>query len=452
MMKQDAVKQYLVCINGGSGVVFQPSDENYSYVLTCKHVFEDLEKYNGVIQLHYYDKEANAYTPHTHIKPDEGISYFPHRGRDIAILKVPRLPVCMNLLRMEDLEKYQDKASLFGFPEKRRRHDKAIAEWLREDPSIHFLGGNGTGMREGQLRDNASWDELRGQSGGGIFCMDDSTVGLMGIQNKVPAREETLGRIHFTPLVFFDEIVAASEGKLEPIYPCYIKSFRFLLDDVFKLKGIGLLSRQAVEDITGILQVKAKEVSLSDLTPGFIKDYFKGNELLLEGQEAGSLNKRGIWAMWMELLTILNIVKSKAPSQMDCGEIFNQVRLFYSDVEEDFWVAHLDQLATANYVGLNDNGLVLVASRVPAGDDSHELDLEKIPTINQLRKAHELHEMGKIGLDIGSGNSFPFERYRFKNISAFKENPIVKGYKQFDNMSLNQKLEHLKKVYEQLLA
>lgn len=37
-MTKDNIKEYIVCINGGSGVIFQPMDEKYSYILTAKEV------------------------------------------------------------------------------------------------------------------------------------------------------------------------------------------------------------------------------------------------------------------------------------------------------------------------------------------------------------------------------------------------------------------------------
>jgi hypothetical protein len=42
MMTIDDITEYVACVNGGSGVIFQPVDEKYTYILTAKHVFDDI--------------------------------------------------------------------------------------------------------------------------------------------------------------------------------------------------------------------------------------------------------------------------------------------------------------------------------------------------------------------------------------------------------------------------
>jgi hypothetical protein len=446
-MRKDDIKKYLVCINGGSGVIYQPSDINFSYILTAKHVFADIEKYENQVRIHRYDVGTNDFVEVIPFQLQEGTNYFPHEVTDIAILRIARLPNCNNLLRIDDFEKFEGKATLFGFPGTRRAEENYL-DSIREDPGIKFSINKTKGLREGILPDNARWEELKGQSGGGIFCLDGDCIGVMGIQNRVPNKNEVMGRFEFSPLSSFDELIVATNGVLEPIYPYYLKNFTFLLGDVFRIKA-GLGSEELGPTVTQILVSKAKAVANSDLTPMFIKDFFKGKELLLNDQSKGELNKRRIWAMWMELLTLLNIVKNTAHSQRDIESVFKYVRLFYSDIDEDFWINHLDDLARADYSGLQQDGLVVVCSKVPAVK-FHELDLKSVPIdIARLKKVHELHKME---VNIDSANDFPFDKFRFANISAFKEGPVVDNFKQFDNMSPDQILSHLKTLYERLIT
>ena len=89
-MNQDDIKKYIVCINGGSGVIFQPMDIKYSYILTAKHVFDDIdtELYNNLVTIHFFNAITDTYE--TAKPPFEliiGENYFPHSddGIDIAI-------------------------------------------------------------------------------------------------------------------------------------------------------------------------------------------------------------------------------------------------------------------------------------------------------------------------------------------------------------------------------
>ena len=88
-MNKDDIKKYIVCINGGSGVIFQPMDASSTYILTAKHVFEDIDTgFAGTVKIEYYEVATAGFkevTPFA-LKPD--VNYFPHpvEGTDIALL------------------------------------------------------------------------------------------------------------------------------------------------------------------------------------------------------------------------------------------------------------------------------------------------------------------------------------------------------------------------------
>ena len=448
-MQKDNIKKYLVCINGGSGVIFQPADANYTYILTCNHVFNDigLPVYNNLVHIHRYDEATNEFIEMLPFALEPNTNYFPDAAKDIAILKIVRLPGAADLLRLDDFDRYKKGISLYGFPDTRRQKVNFLDK-IREDPDLSISIEKGNGMREAKIPDNADYDELVGQSGGGLFCLEGDYIGLLGIQNRVPSREESMGRIEFTPLSSFDEIVNTSANALECIYPFYLKNFEFLISDIFKIP-MGMQSQEAGEAITKVLCAKAKLVAESDLTPRRIQEYLKEKLMLVNGQEKEDLDKRKIWSIWLELLTILNIAKEKSHRTADFDSIFSKVRLFYSDINEDFWLNHLSDLVKSDYSGLETDGLVVVATNVSAVD-FHVLYPKNIPAnIKQLRKEHEDHQMG---MNIDNANDFPFDKFRFANISAFKEDPVLNRYGEFAGMNIGQVLTHLKSLYVELIT
>lgn len=447
-MKKDAIKNYIVSVNGGTGVIFQPADPDHTYILTAKHIFDEENK----VKIKRFDETADKESKIKSFKLEEGENYFTHPTKDIAILKIQRIEGSDNLLRLDDFEKYNKKAALFGFPNL-RRNKPDLLDRIREDPDITFSPEKGNGMREAILRENATYEELVGQSGGGFFCDEGNYIGLLGIQNRIPNEEEQLGRLDFTPMSGFDEIIQASGGKLEEIFPLYLKNFRFLLPDIFKIK-VGLNSKDACNKITRILHEKATQIANSDITPIYIRDFFreqlkKERLLLIHDQTDDELEKRKIWSTWFEFLSILNLTKNKKHCTNDCAEIFKSVRVFYSNSDEDFWLKHLHDLARTDYSGLKDNGLVVVATNVEAQDDWHVLDPSKIPgDIGELEMIHQEHQSE---MNINMADDFPFRKYQFVNISAFKEDPVKNKYADFAGMDFVKMTEHLKTLYEQLI-
>src|SRR5690606_11721892 len=128
----------------------------------------------------------------------------------------------------------------------------------------------------------------------------------------------------------------------------YLKSFSFLEADIFNLE-YGLLTQAKCERLTEILKAKASALKESNLVPNVIREFIK-EKLPLTHQSEGYENcEKKIWALWLELFTILNIAKSKSHTIDDLPNIFKKVRLFYSNTDKDYWQVHLRDLLSKDY-------------------------------------------------------------------------------------------------------
>jgi hypothetical protein len=138
-MQKDNIKKYLVCINGGSGVIFQPADNASTYILTCNHVFNDIgtAAYKNLVYIDRYDETTKTYVAVSPFALSLETNYFPHETKDIAILKIARLPGAIDVLRLDDFDKYNKQASLYGFPGTRRNHVDFLDK-IREDLDLIF--------------------------------------------------------------------------------------------------------------------------------------------------------------------------------------------------------------------------------------------------------------------------------------------------------------------------
>ena len=457
-MKVNNIREYVACVNGGSGVLFQPADENCTYVLTAKHVFDDIisAPYNGNFIIHYYNKASGNFLAVEPLVMQQGENYFPHEENsiDIAIIKIPKLDVPDNIIVESDCFRNTEDYLLVGFPWIRRNNNgNAInLQWLRIDNHIAILQEKEARRIEADISKNQTLGELIGNSGGGIFKISSGHLLLIGIQSRVANENEALGRIEFTPIEIFNEIVAQFPGKLEHILPAYLKNFSFLKDESFQITA-GIKSVDTVKEVSQILRNHTQNIIDSDFTPNCIKKHFGSAVLLMYGQEENSIFYRPLWTAWLEVLTILIIAKQKQFAKSDFDELFRSVRFFYSSTEKDFWVAHLEDLAKSNYKGLDKDGLVIVASIRPAIDNMHILDSEGIPErIDHIKKEYEIETLAKEqSIDINSGTEFPFKKFKFVNLSVFKENPISENFEQFKNMPVGDIIPKLKSLYEQLI-
>lgn len=449
------INEFVACVNGGSGVLFQPADPTCTYLLTAKHVLEDIDSatYEARLHVRYFNKATNTFVAITPFALHEGVNYFPHAEAavDISIVKIPRLQIPTCIITAEDLFAQRKDYILKGYPAKRRKADLSQMDlsWQRTDDKIDLLQDTTGKKVEADVLKNQNLEELRGTSGGGLFRLCGDLLILAGIQNKIPEADENLGRIEFTPTTVFNEIIREYPGHLEEFIPAYLKSFSFLKDESFQISG-GLKSARTVAEISGVLRNHTQQIINSDFTPNCIRDFLGSAVLLMHGQDNSSVYYKPLWTAWLELLTILVIAREKVFQKADFEELLSSIRLFYSPTDKDFWVAHLKDLANSNYKGLNKNGLVVVCSRNPARDNKHILEPRDIP--EDITRAYKIEALVNEGsLSIDNGRDFPFQKYKFVNISVFKENTVLDQYEQFENMPVEDIVPKLKSLYEQLI-
>ncbi|GAA3945175.1 hypothetical protein GO495_31060 [Chitinophaga oryziterrae] len=438
----DQIKEHVVCINGGSGVLFQPSCEKTTYILTCDHVVKEKEVgYDvPVARIRIYDQESRDFTINHNILLQEKSNYFRDEKLDLAIIKIPKVCVNTDLICIEEFEKYDGNIRLCGFPNSRRVGNNIM---LRDDTNITLSPDNQLGKREARIPGNLRHSDIAGQSGGAIYCLDGDRVGLLGIQNLVAVKNEELGRILFTPIKDFKSIVVSSEGLLESIEPYYIKDFTHLLSDIFNL-GEERVTSEARRKMIFALGGVAKTIISADITPKTILDSIENKLLLLYNQQPDNLNIKKLWCFWLEMLVIIQVATKKNYKDEPFNDVFRKFRLFYSDINKDFFLKHLEDLCHTDYERLDTNGLVIVASNASASIKPF-LDLGDI--VQDISEIKEQIEFNNQLLHIDNPKPFALETYKFINISAFKDYTLTNHYLTLKEISLPSILEELFKIY-----
>lgn len=446
-MTIDEAREYIVIVNGGSGVIFQPADENFSYILTAKHNIK-----SEIINITRFEKSGDDWTtpPIEPIEVEMGINYFPHHEykKDIAIIKIPKIEGFNSIFRMDLDGISSNNFYLLGYPQKRRdEFAKKKSLWFRDDRNLSIHGSRDYGRIEGRLQNREEYNEIVGHSGGGILKIGINKIFLLGIQNSMLSNKdyEGLGSIEFTPIKFFDEIIDNNKESLQSLYPCYIENFSFLKDDSFNV-GKCINSNDTVDCLTRILKQKTTDVIESNITPLTIKNHLSERLMVLNGQDKSIILDKGIWVVWLELLTILKILKNGEISIENLSSVLSEYRLFYSDVNDDFWMNHLHELPKVNYSTLKKGGKVIVASNRPASNRVHKLSNIPPSIYKPAKKEFDINQ-----IDIDNPDEFPFDKYKYINISAFKEGIIQERYEEFIHLEVPNKWRKLKELYKNLI-
>lgn len=457
-MNKDDIKKYIVCINGGSGVIFQPMDASSTYILTAKHVFEDIDTgFAGTVKIEYYEVATAGFkevTPFA-LKPD--VNYFPHpvEGTDIALLKIDRLDTPADLLLKEDVLHDDHDYLLAGFPQL-RRSAKGLNR-IRLDSDVTILQDKEFQRREADISKNPNLKELKGQSGGGFFKIKDKKLFVAGIQAQIAAEDEQLGKVEFTPIEVFGEIILSNQALLEQLVPYYMKGFGCLKENAFVLP-YDLETKTVIGKITKVINQKLTAACDSDFTPMCIKNSLGESQLLMSGQDPQLLYLKSLWVLWLELMAMVAVATGKTVVKADFNELFNKLRLLHSETENDFWVEHLYDVGRTDFGSLADDGLVIISSRNVPRPGKYILDKAQIlDEIGWVREEYEdtqpaLPSYGPEAIDIHCGTSFPYDKFKFIHIEYFKRKLIVEDFNDYAELSDPKAiLNLLKQKYEQYI-
>lgn len=461
-MNEDDLKKYTVKILEGSGCLFQPMTQEYTYILTCKHIFipkipnDKGEKVrtpmaeDSPVSILKHEQTENGWKevviPFT-LKYEENI--FMHPDADIVILKIPYLEGYDKIV-VEPDPKNLKSSRLCGFPEE--KNGDVEGERYTSYSAEEFISSGNFNCTIG-LPSITSDDNIKGMSGGGFLKIVGDHILICGIQSKMATEaNHALGRVGMIPMKYIDDIISIGNNgsKLAKLLPYYLKSFSFFKDEIFAMDA-DFRKKNIQERLTHILKLEAQKIQISDITPHAIRDYLKEKLLMVE-QGDKNLQERKIWALWLELLTILNITKSKTHKNEDLTELFNQIRFFYSNVKKDFWNHHLNDLPNLNYEGLQNKGVVVVSTDIPSLKEPI-LNLQNIPADIGRAARMEADEIESLqGPPIDGESHNPFERYKFINLSVFKETIVEEVGEAFTDDKMENCLKTLKNLYEEYIS
>ena len=150
-MTLDELKLYLVQVKDGSGCLFQPilNENNFTYILTAKHLFEGSKPNENGENTPYSDPDGSEIKIVRQVNMNgqwqeqiipfiltRGQTYFPHKEADAAILKIaPLLPGFDKIISIEIPGKI-NTYSLYGFPKQMEDNPIGNKDAVKYSPSL----------------------------------------------------------------------------------------------------------------------------------------------------------------------------------------------------------------------------------------------------------------------------------------------------------------------------
>lgn len=399
---KDDLQFFTVKVAGGSGCLFQPLDSEYSYVLTAKHVIEGVENIEIVRQ--YIGEDGNKVDetlkileiPYMHSNPN----------KDAAIIKVKKIDGIESLLRSDLNSSEGENWYLCGHPDSREDNGFSYRKnKLKIENRVELY-------IEGEIERNVNHSEIVGQSGGGIIKSESSCFLLAGIQKKMAVEDEkeTLSRIHFAPLSFFDEIIEENEANLSPLFPPYIGAFNFLLQDIFPFPNL-ILKQELVRNT---LLAISESICGSTCPDKIINEY--GQKFLVNGTPDHIIYHKSLWKSLLEFLTIIKLYEETTDLD-DFINIHKKRKMLI--VDTDNWTKKLEEIYKSDLSEIEKGGSIVICATnelVPSRTDISDEELRVIPDISTpLDKMNISNTVEDPFSDLKLVNIFKFQHHIINN-------------------------------------
>lgn len=408
MSRIDFLPKFTVKVENGSGCLFQPVDDGYSYVLTARHVINKKKAPKIIRQT--LDTDGNIINEPISIvgKP------FLHSNSaiDAAIVKVKKVEGLQSLIRADLEGDNKDQYYLCGHPAARSDTNYSFRQ-----NALTLQNKKPLGYMEAELARSANQNEIVGQSGGGVIKVEETCFLLAGIQKSMAADDEIemLGRIEFIPISLFDEIIEQNKNDLSLLFPPYIKSFDRLLTDIFLLPNM-LGNKNLVQNE---LKNIAKALCV-DFIPEQILEIF-GETFLVNGTDKAMINHKQLWISFLEILSFNQLHEINKLTIAELKEIHKKRKLYFAETDE--WTKKLEDIYKTDLSVIEKGGCVVIST---TGDNTPpvvEIDRHFIGDIGLIPQEEMIISNTVIDpiKDLRIVHIFKFQNHLISNARAYAE-------------------------------
>ena len=404
---KDSLQFFTVKVADGSGCLFQPIDNEYSYVLTAKHVIEGIDNIEIVRQ---YIKE-NGLPENENLEIVGKPFLHSDSNKDAAIIKVKKVDNIDGLLRADSDLIEKENWYLCGHPETRTNGNFSYRKnkLKIENPVELYV--------EAEIEKAVTHSEIVGQSGGGIIKSENSFFLLAGIQKKMAVEDdvESLSRIHFAPLSFFDEIVEENKEVLSPLFPPYIGKFNILLQEIFLFPNL-LIKQKTIREML----VSISENICQGTNPDkIIKEY--GRIFLVNGTPDHIIYHKSLWKSLLEFLTIIKLYEETTDLD-DLASIHKKRKMLI--VDTDNWTKKLEEIYRSDLSEIEKGGSIVICATDESEPSKTEISGDELVILDistPLDKMSISNTVEDPFKDLKLVNIFKFQHHIINNVQQLKD-------------------------------
>jgi|GEM_PF-5588531 len=368
------IKKHCVAIShdtgsgSGSGVLIQGMSDQYSYVLTAKHVLQ-IDK----------DAESKGFIDKQQIiiKDKDGknlaIQELYHAPNlDISIIQIDFYPSLEIYPYKNDIER-GTKLLLYGCPKgfPVETYDLSYIDSAQE-------------TREFSISGNVQDNDIDGFSGGGIFFIEDGKAYLYGIDYSIYTQAQFVHRVRAYHISSFEKLIESN--GLARLMPLHLSNFSHITDDAFSTVYAATTYEDSLSEIITILhETISEKIHDSALSPLKILNDFQ-SQLITYRQTQIELEERALWVAFLEFMVIQLIVNS--PDNFNDGweskylnKIFNSYRFIYTNLAKNYRSLYRTHIAMSHTDHLKSNAKIILVAN---GDMPPEPDSIKHTTVKDI--------------------------------------------------------------------
>ncbi|WP_444926935.1 ABC-three component system protein [Microbulbifer sp. TRSA002] len=448
MSKEDAIKSQTVKINQGSGFIVQPATKDFSYIFTAKHNLQNdtnkpsdglLEKSEIIIQRPCNESSVEQ-------KKIEALELYVSDTIDIAIIKVPYQSDVLIYPSYEKIE-IGETVRLWGFPTYDENKNEPLDDQINAlELKIHRNDGNEIELRN---KSDATYNDVIGYSGGGVFSLSSTSPSLVSIQSKMSHGEAEHNHIKSIPVKFFKELI--ENKNLKNVYPYHLNNYSSTAKDTFIFENC--VNPKNLNKAKNRLQSLAeKYVSAGICSPLDIINSLRSH-LKVHNRKTSELENKKLWIALLEIIVIKHLIDSVKDETKwtvsDVKYLFNSVRFIFINSTKS-WKRHLEEIICTNLDHLNDDGIALL---VLIG----EQDLPEDPVLDPeiFRNAEPDISNGLDGsaelIDLAENSPICSGDIKIIHFAKLHSKCLVADEFKLKNLNSNDALQHITQNYSKYI-
>lgn len=229
---------------------------------------------------------------------------------------------------------------------------------------------------------------------------------------------ESLSRIVFAPLSFFDEIIAENNEKLSALFPPYFASLEIIHEEVFPLTGI-LLTPQKEELLKNQLKIIAKNLC-EVFRVQDVLDFYK-DSIIANGTDKSYVSHKQLWIAFLELISINQLsIFDRDLTFEDLRAIRKKHNLIFIDCNN--WVKKLDLIMKSDLSSVDSGGYIVVSSTKDTKPTTVELDTDYVQDICSVPAEQMLisSSVTKVAEDLKIIHIYKFQKHIIENFNSFR--------------------------------